>query len=178
MFFDTARLKVRPWTLEDTPAALAMYGDPEVMRYLGRDGAGATIESEEEMRVRLARAIERYGDSETGYIYGAVESLSEGAVIGTALLKPLELSDGSLAEDEIEIGWHLAKAYWRQGFGTEIGVGLIKHGLRKLGLSELHAIAYPANVASIRIMQKIGMEYMGSTNRYYGVVAEHYLIRA
>jgi len=178
MFFDTARLKVRPWTLEDTPAALAMYGDPEVMRYLGRDGAGATIESEEEMRLRLARAIERYGNSEKGYIYGAVESKIEGAVIGTALLKPLELSDGSIAEDEIEIGWHLAKAYWRQGFGTEIGVGLIEYGLRKLDLPELHAIAYPANAASIRIMQKIGMEHLRSTDRYYGVIVEHYLVRA
>ena len=98
-------------------------------------------------------------------------------VVRLALLKPLELSDGSIAENEIEIGWHLAREYWGLGYGTEIGRALVEYGLNGLGIPELHAIAYPENVASIRIMQKIGMEYQGVTDRYYGVVAEHYLIR-
>ena len=36
---NTARLRLRPWRLEDAEAALAIYGDARVMRYLGPGGA-------------------------------------------------------------------------------------------------------------------------------------------
>lgn len=176
MIFETERLIARPWTLDDAEYALRMYGDPEVMRYLGRNGAGAVIGSVEEMRERLGKAIEKYGSSSQGYIYAALELKSSGEPIGTALLKPLELSSGEMAMDEIEIGWHLARDYWGQGLGTECGFGVMSYGF-SLGLKELHAIAYPENKASLKIMQKIGMSYVGPTDRYYGVKAEHYLAR-
>lgn len=176
MGFETLRLVIRPWTLEDADAALRMYGDPAVMRYLGRNGAGATIQTLEEMRERLGRSIAKYPPDQD-YLYSAVELKDSMEPIGTALLKPLELSDGTAAIDEIEIGWHLARKHWGKGYGTELGMALAHHGLTTLGLPELHAIAYPENIASIRIMQKIGMQYLGSTDRYYGVVAEHYVIR-
>lgn len=173
MFFETDRLIARPWAMDEAEIALRMYGDPEVMRYLGRNGAGAVIGSVEEMRERLGKAIEKYGSSSQGYIYAALELKTSGEPIGTALLKPLELSSGEMA-DEIEIGWHLARDYWGQSLGTECGFGVMKYGF-SLGLKELHAIAYPENIASLRIMQRIGMSYMGPTDRYYGVTAEHYL---
>lgn len=176
MFFETDRLIARPWTLGEAKYALRMYGDPEVMRFLGRSGAGAVIGSVEEMRERLGKAIEKYGSSSQGYIYAALELKSSGEPIGTALLKPLELSSGEMAMDEIEIGWHLARDYWGKGLGTECGFGVMAYGF-SLGLKELHAIAYPENKASLRIMQKIGMSYVRSTDRYYGVTAEHYLAR-
>ncbi|MBC8065326.1 MAG: GNAT family N-acetyltransferase, partial [Chlorobia bacterium] len=84
-------------------------------------------------------------------------------------------SSGEMATGEIEIGWHLARDSWGQGFGTECGLGVMKYGFERLGVDQLHAIAYPENKASLRIMQKIGMEYRGSTDRYYGVTAEHYV---
>ncbi len=175
MIFETDRLVINPWTLADAPAALRMYGDAEVMRYLGRNGAGAVIGSLEEMEGRLEKAIAKFAAHDRGHIYAAISLQATDEIIGTILLKSLELSSGEIAEDEIEIGWHLARDFWGQGFGTEAGRGVMKHGLDQLGIGELHAIAYPENLASIRIMQKIGMEYQGMTDRYYGVTTEHYL---
>lgn len=177
MIFETDRLLARPWTLEDAPYALKMYGDVEVMRYLGRNGAGAVIGSEEEMRERLGKAIDKWSNSPHGYIYAALVLKETGDPVGTSLLKPLELSSGELASDEIEIGWHLRQDQWGKGLGTEAGQGVLAYGLG-LGLKELHAIAYQENKASLRIMRKIGMTYQGMTDRYYGVTAEHYLVRA
>jgi [ribosomal protein S5]-alanine N-acetyltransferase len=178
MIFETDRLIVRRWTLEDAEAALRMYGDVEVMRYLGRNGAGAVIGSVEEMKERLGKSIEKYRDEpgRSGYIYGAVVPKGESDPVGTVLLKPLELSSGEAAE-EIEIGWHLARSHWGQGYGTEAGRGVMEYGFQHMPVEELHAIAYPENTASLRIMQKLGMEYVGSTDRYYGVTAEHYIMR-
>lgn len=177
MYFETDRLVARPWHLDDAHYALKMYGNPEVMRYLGRNGAGAVIGSLEEMRERLSKAIEKYGNSTEGYIYAALELKSSGETIGTALLKPLELSTGEASPDEIEIGWHLAQEHWGKGLGTECGFGVMRYGFSKLPVDQLHAIAYPENIASIGIMKKIGMSYKGSTDRFYGVTAEHYTIQ-
>ena len=177
MIFETDRLIARPWTLEDAHYALRMYGDIEVMRYLGRNGAGAVIGSLEEMKERLGKAIDKYGDSPEGYIYAALVLKASGEPVGTALLKPLELSSGEMSVDEIEIGWHLARDYWGQGLGAECGYGVMRYGFERLQVDELHAIAYPENIASLRIMQKIGMVHQGSTDRYYGVKAEHYTIQ-
>ena len=176
MEIETERTLIRPWTLEDVGAAFEMYGDAEVMRYLGRDGPGATVGSIEEMRERLGKAVAKF-PPESGFLYSAVVSKAEGAVVGTALLKPLDLSDGTCSPDEIEIGWHLNRNHWGKGLGTEMARALVQHGFDALGLPVLHAIAYLENTASIRIMQKIGMTYRGTTDRYYGVTAEHYLIK-
>ena len=175
MIFETDRLIARPWTLDDADAALKMYGDPEVMRYLGRNGAGATIASIKEMRERLGKAIDKYSATDDGFIYAAIVLKHSREPIGTALLKPLELASGESA-DEIEIGWHLARDFWGKGLGTECAFGVMRYGFDRLAVEELHAIAYPENKSSLRIMQKIGMTYQGSTDRFYGVTAEHYVI--
>jgi RimJ/RimL family protein N-acetyltransferase len=175
--FATPRLIARRWTLDDVDAAFAMYGDPDVQRYLGRNGAADVVANVDEMRDRLQKLIEKYEGPFAGYIAAAMARSDTGEVVGTGLLKPLELSSGERAE-EIEIGWHLAKKHWGQGYGTEIGRELVEHGFKQMRLPELHAIAYPENKASLRIMQKLGMEYQGRTDRYYGVTVDHYLLRA
>jgi [ribosomal protein S5]-alanine N-acetyltransferase len=181
MIFETERLQARPWTLEDSDvqAALRMYGDVEVMRYLGRNGAGAVIQSADEMRERLGKAIAKYAldPAKPGFLYSALVPKGSEEPIGTILLKPLELTSGEAAPDEIEIGWHLAREYWGQGYGTEAGRAVMEYGFNQLNLPELHAIAYPENKASLKIMRKLGMNYQGSTDRYYGVTAEHYRIK-
>jgi [ribosomal protein S5]-alanine N-acetyltransferase len=138
MIFETERLIVRPWTLDDAEAALRMYGDVQVMRYLGRNGVGAVIGSVDEMKERLGKAIDKY-QGKSGWVYAAAVPKGENDPVGTALLKPLELSSGEPAE-EIEIGWHLAQAYWGKGYGTEIGRGVMEYGFGPLGLKELHGI--------------------------------------
>jgi RimJ/RimL family protein N-acetyltransferase len=175
MYFETERLIARPWTLHDVDAAYQMYGDPEVMRFLGRNGVADVVSSTEEMREKLAKAIGKYAN-QSSFVYAALELKPAPKPIGTILLKPLELSSGGPASDEIEIGWHLARSHWQKGLGTEAARAIMQYGFAHLPVSELHAIAYPENLASIRIMQKLGMKHQGSTDRYYGVTTEHYLI--
>ncbi len=162
--------------MEDVEAAFRIYSDPEVMRFLGRNGAGATVATIREMEERLQTSIDKYNGDLHGYVYAALILKENGAVVGTTLLKPLELSGGQMSADEIEIGWHLSRQYWGLGLGTESAFGVMQYGFVQLPINELNAIAYLENFASIRIMRKIGMVYVGSTHRYYGVTAEHYQI--
>jgi len=177
MFFETERLIVRPWTVDDAEAAFRMYSDVEVMRYLGRDGAAQVVQSLDEQRERLAKQIERYATIPElkGWVAGAMELKSTGEIVGTSLLKPLP--DGNeVITGDIEVGWHLAKAHWGHGYATESGAGAIRYGFEEKGLDLIHAVVYTENLASRRVMDRLGMKHQGQTDRYYGITVEHYTI--
>ncbi|MCW5943902.1 MAG: GNAT family N-acetyltransferase [Fimbriimonadaceae bacterium] len=166
-FLETARLRLRPWTSSegDVRAAFAMYGDPEVMRYLGNDGQA--VPDLETLRERLGSLLARNEENE-GLGFCAAEELATGEVMGTGILHPIQETE------TIEVGWHLRRAAWGRGFATEIGARLLRYGHEELGLGRIVAVAFAANVASLRVMRKLGMSHRGTTDAYYGVELELY----
>jgi RimJ/RimL family protein N-acetyltransferase len=56
-----------------------------------------------------------------------------------------------------QLSWHISKEYWGQGFATEAAGQLLEFGFLALGFNLLSATAFADNVASIRVMDKIGM---------------------
>lgn len=59
----------------------------------------------------------------------------------------------------VEIGWRLAADHWGQGLATEGANAVVRYSFEKLGLGELVSFTVPANVASRRVMEKLGMTY-------------------
>jgi RimJ/RimL family protein N-acetyltransferase len=57
----------------------------------------------------------------------------------------------------VEIGWRLAKEHWGKGLATEGARALIRHGFEVQRLLELVSFTVPANLRSLRVMQKLGM---------------------
>ncbi len=175
MIFETERLLVRPWTLDDVEAAFNMYGDPEVMRFLGRNGVADTIPSVEAMAERLAKNLERYETVPElkGWFGAPIVEKASGEIVGASLLKPLPDGNDVYTED-IEVGWHLARSHWGKGFGLESAQGAVRYGFEVKGLDTIHAVVYTDNLRSRHLMDKLGMIHHGSTDRYYGVELEHY----
>ncbi|MGH2554052.1 MAG: GNAT family N-acetyltransferase [Chitinophagaceae bacterium] len=58
-------------------------------------------------------------------------------------------------------GYRLIKATWGNGYATEASSACIKYGLEKLHLSLLVGRALPENLASVRVLEKCGMNYVG-----------------
>lgn len=57
----------------------------------------------------------------------------------------------------VEIGWRLPRAAWGQGFATEAAQAALEFAFDRLALREVIAIAVPANAASLRVMERLGM---------------------
>jgi ribosomal-protein-alanine N-acetyltransferase len=57
----------------------------------------------------------------------------------------------------VEVGWRLARETWGHGFATEAARAAIRDGFEHLGLSEIVSFTVPANVRSIRVMERLGM---------------------
>ncbi len=164
MRLETERLVIRNWRADDLEAMFAMYSNPNVTRFLGQ---GSTWEDREITQTRLNRIMER--DAELGdFGFWACTLKDFDQPMGAALLLPIQHSPGyEDYEKEFEIGWHLDEPHWGKGLGTEIAIAM-----RDLGLQQhekLIAIAYPENVASLRIMQKLGMREEGATDRFFGI---------
>lgn len=164
----TERLIIRRWIPEiDAEQAFQIYGDAEVMRFIGTGKTQASIETQ---RQSLETAIERYKQSNntTTGAWAIVEKESS-TLIGTILLKQLPDTKSKPTQD-YEVGWHLRKASWGKGYATEAARGIINYGFNVLQLAIIYAVVKPENHASVKVTQRLGMKTMGITNRYYNGV--------
>lgn len=181
---ETERLSIRAWRLEDAESAFEMYGDPRVAKYL----SGIPETSVESQLETLQRIIASY--SKMGIGYGSFPFIEKatGNLIGAVLLKPLprtdELDQWRAFRDnpdqlppihEIEIGWHVKYNQWGKGFATEAARTMMDVGFRDFELDEIHAVLYKENTASRNVAEKLGMSYIGSTDKFYGVEVEHFI---
>ena len=163
--FKTQRLIIRRWIPKiDAEQVFQIYGDAEVMRFIGTGKTEASIETQ---RRSLEAAIERYKQSNntTTGAWAIVEKESK-IVVGTILLKQLPDINRQPTED-YEVGWHLRKASWSKVYASEAASGIIDYVFNILWFAEIYAWVNPENHASVKVTQRLGMTPLGITNRYY-----------
>jgi [ribosomal protein S5]-alanine N-acetyltransferase len=160
----TQRLELRPFVVDDAPAIHAVYRDPEVMRHVGEGSVRELAQTEAMLREYIAH------QQAYGYSFWAVIERAGGELIGDAGLYRLEGRG-----PEVEVGYTLGAAWWGRGYGTEAARACLAVGFEELGLDEIVAVADPANAASVRVLDKLGMRYVGPRQAYG---REHVLYRA
>lgn len=87
--------------------------------------------------------------------------LEDGDMVGAAALQHIAGKEGA----PIEIGWRLARANFHKGYATEAALAILKYATT-LGMAEVYALAHPDNLASQRVMQRIGMRSVGTQIHY------------
>jgi ribosomal-protein-alanine N-acetyltransferase len=148
----TERLLIRPLTVADLVAMHAVFSDPLVMHYIP---GGACDLDGSRTRLDSIRHHEAHGFSKWAVVDGA-----GGAVIGDCGLKFLE------GGQDIELGFHFARRYWGRGYATEAAQACLEWGLGELGRERIVAIVDPANAASVRVLEKIGMQRQGWSSHF------------
>ncbi|MBL4697278.1 MAG: GNAT family N-acetyltransferase [Phycisphaerales bacterium] len=158
--FETDRLELCVPCLADVDALAGYWGDPETMRYLGINGDVWTREQVVERVERGARFCDEHGMT----FWTVVEKATR-AVIGQGGLVPIAF-DG----DEVELGYRFGKEHWGKGYATEVARASAAYGFGVLGLDRLVAVSFPGNVASRKVLMKVGFEALGESGLYYGKV--------
>ena len=141
---ETPRLLLRGFTTDDLDAFAAMAADPEVMRYIGPGVPQARAAAAE----RLAAAIYRW--HYLGLPTWAVVRKTDGRFIGRCGLQPFAGSD------TLEIAYGFIKEAWGQGYATEAGQAGLRFGFDTFGWARLIGRARPGNIASLRMLEKLG----------------------
>lgn len=144
---ETTRLRLRELTVDDAPALFRWQQDPLFMRYLGRDpdaSLDATL-----ARLEMIRTAIR---DETGITWG-LTLRATGELVGSAGLwrwvKPHRYA---------EIGYQLAPGQWGHGFMSEALPPILQCGFERMDLHRIEANTAPENVASARILTKLGFQ--------------------
>jgi ribosomal-protein-alanine N-acetyltransferase len=166
----TARLLLRPPTLDDVDAYLALESDPEYGAYglrqrIDRDGVerglARIIGTPWQQRVELAIVL-------------------AGQVIGRAIL------DIDRANVTAALGYGVARSCWGRGIASEAARAIMNYGFEAFELAKVWARADPRNGASVRVLEKLGMEREGLLRGhllvrgervdrvYYGILREEW----
>jgi ribosomal-protein-alanine N-acetyltransferase len=155
----TPRLLLREFTEADAQAVHRYASDPEVTRYMTwepnqLDQTQEYIRQQIELRARDPR-----------YNFELAVCLKSGELIGAVGVRIR-----SATHREADFGYVLARSHWNQGYMTEAARRLLIFGFQELGLHRIYATAAEMNLASRRVLEKIGMQREG-------LLREHLLVQ-
>lgn len=145
---ETPRLLLRHLKIDDLDELYLLYRDPEIRRYFP-DGVLSFEDTKEELEWYL-NGHPQY--PELG-LWATVHK-ETGKFVGRCGLLPWEI-DGKL---EIEIAYLLDKNFWHQGLATEAARGIMSYAFEKINLTRLICLIDPANAASQKVAERIGMK--------------------
>jgi RimJ/RimL family protein N-acetyltransferase len=165
----TRRLRLRPWTDADADAALRVFGTEDVARWLAPPMTA--VPDADAMRAVLARWRTEHVDSTRPVGRWAVEDRESGRVVGAGALLPLPPGG-----DDLEIGWQLAPEAWGQGYAAEAGHALAHYAFQQ-GEDELFAVVRPRNTRGVATARRVGLEWVGETDKYYGLRLQVFRLR-
>ena len=143
----TERLLLRRWRDEDREPFADLNADPRVMEHM--PGLLTRAESD----AAAARIEEHFAAH--GFGLWAVEIPGVAAFAGFVGLSVPRFQ--AAFTPCVEVGWRLAAAHWGQGYATEGARAALAAGFGGLGLEEVVSFTVPGNVASRRVMEKLGM---------------------
>ena len=146
----TARLRLRPYALSDVAELVRLAGAREV--------AATTL-----------RIPHPYHEVDAVDFIANCQpdaDLGLGVRLAITLLDTANLCGGvglsiAPAHQNAELGYWIGTPYWGNGYATEAAAAIVQYGFDTLGLRRIYASYFAGNVASSRVLQKIGMRHEG-----------------
>lgn len=143
---DTARLRFRSWSEDDTGFAEALWCDPEVTRYFG----GAMTREEAHARLEIERERER----RLGFQYWPMFLRETGEFVGCAGLREWQMDAGT-----IEAGVHVMRSAWGLRLGEEAIRAVLAYGFGTLKLPVIVAGHGMGHENSQKLLERVGFRY-------------------
>lgn len=143
----TDRLLLRRYVEEDKRHFIALFTDAAVMKYVG-DGV-LTIEQAEAFWTKLFEKL--YPQNFNIWAIFTLENLD---YVGHAGIYPRPTK-----KEDCEFVYFLNQNSWGKGYATEIARRVVEYGFEKLSLTQVFATVDDAHSASIRVLEKAGMNF-------------------
>lgn len=151
LYFETERLIVRQYTLNDMDQLFQVMSDNRVHTYTkDKNNPWDKRRTEEYIKFMIKRDFKTLD-----CFHGAIMEKDKNQLIGLCGLNPYQ-------ESEPEIEWKLGVPYWGKGYATELGKQMIQAAFAATGIKGIYGMAQSENTASKRVLEKIGMKYLGN----------------
>jgi len=165
----TPRLVLGPWVVGDATAALTIFGREEVARWL--TPAVEPIHDEAEMRAALERWEQEDAEVDPPVGHWAVRRAGEDVVLGSITLRRMPP-----AQEDLELAWQFAPDHWGNGYATEAARAVAAWAFRN-SAHELFAVTRPANERAEKLARRLGMQWVGETDKYYDLRLQVFRLR-
>ena len=163
---ETARLRLRLFTLNDLDDYGLLYSNPEFTKYSPK-GAVPKEKAKEAALAACNYFIAHW--QQHGFGVWAVTDKQTGKLLGHCGLNFLPNSP------EVEVLYRLDQPYWSQGIATEAAIASLRYGFEEIKLDQIIAITKPEHVASRRVMEKAGLKYEKDAH-YYNLDVVYYAL--
>jgi RimJ/RimL family protein N-acetyltransferase len=164
---ETPTLTMRPWQPSDAEQAISIFGTEEVTRWLAP--SMDRITDVEAMRSQLDNWINSPEPPPVGY--WAVVDRESDQLVGSGQIIPMPPENRDLL-----IGFQVLPSQWGSGFGTDVGHALAHYAFEN-GLDEIFAVVRTRNARAQSVTERIGMEWVGETEKYFGLRLHVYRLR-
>ena len=165
----TERLVMGPWTPEDASAGLAIFGCDAVTRWLAP--AMEPIHDE----AAMSATLDRWGKEESEAVppvgHWAVRRREDEALIGSITLRRMPPYD-----EDLELAWQFGPDHWGQGYATEAARAVAGWAFER-SAHELFAVMRTANNRAEKLARRLGMQWVGETEKYYDLRLQVYRLR-
>lgn len=145
----TQRLYLRTWRSTDLEPFAALNSDARVMKYF------PGVLSKQESDALAERIVAHFAEHRFGLWAVEVDGVTSFAGFVGLSIPRFEAHFTPC----VEIGWRLAAKYWNRGYASEAAGCALAFGLETLQLAEIVSFTVPDNLASRRVMEKIGMTH-------------------
>ncbi len=150
---ETERLIIRPFVDGDVEAVYEFNSHPEVIKYTGNALVKNLQEAQDIITTIWHRDYKIHGYGRFAVVYKP-----DNKVIGFSGLK----WEADL--DATDIGYRFLPEYWGMGIATESCIPILQYGFEELGLDKIVGLALPDNIASCKVLEKIGMHHYKTAN--------------
>jgi ribosomal-protein-alanine N-acetyltransferase len=160
---ETERIRLRPFAPSDLEGLRRLWAEPPVRRHLWDD----RVISAEETASVISASIDSF--TTLGFGYWGLISKETDLLIGFCGLR--QFGNPS----EIELLYGITPDFWGLGLATEAAREVVRYAFAELNLDRVYAGADPPNLASCRVMEKLGMRFARKIN-VNGLDALYYVI--
>lgn len=152
---ETENLILREMKLSDAEALFQIFADDRVTQYHDLD----TATHVDQAKFLINRRAELFKSGQR--IRWGITKKDDDIVIGSC-----GYTQWIKNSYRAEIGYELAKAHWRKGIMTEALGAIIHFGFQNMGLNRIEALVMEKNIASIRLLEKLGFQAEGTLRDY------------
>jgi RimJ/RimL family protein N-acetyltransferase len=144
----TSRLALRQLGPPDAPFILTLLNEPSFVQFIGERNVRSIADAERYILTGPVASYERFG-------FGLWRVALKGGDVPIGMCGLLKRD----ALDDVDLGFALLPAFWRQGYATEAAQAVLAYGKQAFGLERVVAITSPGNERSERVLAKLGFVF-------------------
>lgn len=145
---ETERLRLRYLTLDDAPFILELLNEPSFLENIGDRGVRSLEDAERYIRDGPMASYARHG---FGLFLVELKATGESAGICGLLRREVM--------EDVDIGFAFLPRFWSKGYAVEAATETMRLSRWEFGIPRVVAVTAPHNVASARVLEKIGLRF-------------------